>query len=344
MKKDNTNTVERNNTNIVNEDNNENRYFFDFSIGIRIATIATIAIITLCLMLNHYEYIPQINDTIIEKEYLPTEGLSNATCQKILKAYQQNLKLNNADYKNIIKQIKNKINSFNPDISSVVNELASHKGAVRMSYLIAKDKLTGSNDTNEFISQTIEKYILVDTISMYKRVELLLEQFASELNTNRKTTLKQLSHSLSGELDQLYEMMDNRIAKLTNNLQKISFNTTLADINLIITAPLYKSIYKQAKKILKVVINRFMQTHSVAVTTSIADGPLPYLDIAAIAIEVFGVGWATWEIYEAQKIMKPAIEDEIRKTIKQFKDRLSNSSLKTAGDMLKTANSNISGN
>ena len=134
--------------------------------------IGIIAVITLYLMSTNYEDIPQINYTVIEKEYQQTGELNDADRKKILEAYQQILKLNNADYKNIIEQIENKIDNQNPDISSVVNELAFQKGAVRMCYLMVKDKLTGSEDTSEFISLAIDSYILMDKCGCFYIISL----------------------------------------------------------------------------------------------------------------------------------------------------------------------------
>jgi hypothetical protein len=289
----------------------KNRYFFYFGLVI-------IIIITAYFLMTRYEAIPQIQQEV----------------------YQETVKLNDADHQRIMGLIEDEIDSWNPDIEATVNELGSLKGSFKLSYFLAKDKLTGSEDANGFISKTVNAYILMEAIDMSTRVKDLLNQFSGELNSNSHAMLDQLSQRLPKEFDLSYKKMEQCIEGLSGNIQMVSLNTTFAEIEFMITAVLYKSISRQVKNVLKVVLKRFVKTQVLSLTAAAIDGPLPIGDTIGLGIEVVGLTWAGWELYEAQKVMKPKIRQEIQNSVEQFKQEIYASSSKTAEATLAEADKN----
>ncbi len=280
--------------------------------------LTIIIILIISFFTTRYEEIPQIQQEV----------------------YQETVRLNNADHQRIMGLIEDEIDSWNPDIEAAVNELGSLKGSFKLSYFLAKDKLTGSEDTTKFISDTINDYILMEAIDMSTRVKDLLNHFSGELNSNSHAMVDQLSQRLPKEFDLSFRKMEQRIEGLSGNIQMVSLNTTFAGIEFIITAVLYKSIASQVRNVLKVVLKRFFKTQALSLTAAAIDGPFPIGDAIGLGIEVVGLTWAGWELYEAQKIMKPKIRQELQNSVEQFKQEIYASSSKTAEAMLAETNKN----
>lgn len=280
--------------------------------------IICILAIIVCFLATRYDDIPQIKR----------------------EAYQDTVKSNNVDHQRVMSRIEDEIQKWTPDIEKAVNVLTSPKGSLHLSYLMIKDKLTGSEDAPGLIADTINTYVLMGSTEMVHNVEALLTGLQRELNVNSRAMINQLSHQLPAELNMSFTRMEQHIDSLSNNIGTISLKTTLANIDFIITAALLNRIYSQLTHVLKVVGKRVLKTQALALTSAAIDGPLFFGDMVGIGIEVAGLSWAGWELYQAQKVMKPKIEQEIRNAVELFKEEILAASSNTAQAMVTDANRN----
>lgn len=235
---------------------------------------------------------------------------------------------NNESYRQLIREVESDVHNWSPNINDVVNELASFKGAAFLTYCMAKDRIKGTSCTEDRITEVVNRYIVLDAIHQTKKLEERLRSFNKVLEKNRDSVLSVNTLSGSREYDAHLTELLLRIDQVTVGFKKVAFSTSVSSGLLVLP------IMRQVERILSGSVKRFIATQGVSGTFALVDGPIPIGDAIGLVIEVVGIGWATYELYKAQVVLKEKIRKDLKRGLKNYKNNLYNQTCGIATDLL----------
>jgi hypothetical protein len=252
--------------------------------------------------------------------------------------YNETIIRNNLIYKKIMQNIDNDLAGWKPNINEAVSELTSINGSLSLAYCMAKDKIMGTSCTQERITEVINRYILVDSVNTFKKLEKSLNALIQELNGNRAIMLKEIASKTSSEFEMSFAELNKHLELASNSVENIAIDTSINTGILVSSSFGIKTIIKQAKNVLSAIIRRFLITQKVSGALLVADGPLPIFDGVALVIEIVGTGWAAYDLYKAQTVLKDKVKQSFIAGVNNFRRQIYSQSVEIADEILSRQN------
>lgn len=194
-------------------------------------------------------------------------------------------------------------------------DIASYASCCKIIYSLARDKITSSNTTAEYVAVRMHSHLEQPIKKMSGDLETAISRFdlsMKESTVGLARELAQMNPRNKGKTISLHTSMKSSddINKALNNLGlggvTIGISIPL-DVWAVLSANIVKSI---TMKVTATAARMFARPVAVAVAMpaiAAADGPLPIGDILAI----IGGLWTTYDIYSTQK----QFEDEMKKSV-----------------------------
>lgn len=210
----------------------------------------------------------------------------------------------------------------------VLAELTSFKECTRLCYLIAKDKLNGTTDTEQHIQQILDRNIIVHAVQGSQKIQNVLARLDDQFARNHTEMTIELAAATDGVLDSFEPAFKERFTDFIRTLNKsallssdISTKTVLSSFGLAVDALFLKSAVSAAQRVLGSIATRMGTTVAASLTSAAADGPLPIGDIIGLVIMVGGSAWSAYDLYKAQVTLKTDLDNSLRAAIQDFTTR-----------------------
>jgi hypothetical protein len=260
-----------------------------------------------------------------------------------LGTYREAAQENASDYGAALIEIRGIIDSqFNPDVDKAVDELTGFGAAFKLTYCMAKDKLTGSDDTRDRIDSVLYRHFSGPAIETMKAVEAEMQNFANKLVQN--STSMGVKAGLNATYDDEFARFHILIENSRENLRRIALSSTLSQTALAMTAAMSPTILAQARNVLGAIVRRVANTQAASAICVVADGPFPVGDAIALGLETVGTSLAIYDLHKARKVLRENVRPALREGIAAYREALYHQSMEIARKMIAdadTANRNI---
>lgn len=231
-------------------------------------------------------------------------------------------------------------------IKPVADDLASFKGCVFLCYLMSKDKLSGTCETEERIQSVIDAHILKNVLYAGQRVENTIARLNDALARNttdmqvRLASMTETVLSLEDETTQAaFRDLIARINSASQKFDSIAVSTVVSGSGLVISALLVKTTVRQAKNVLWHIARRLGQTTALALSAAAADGSFPIGDAIGLVLEVGGAAWCAYALYKAQFVLRNQVAGDLRMALVQYRRDILDLGKKESLELLKAYHS-----
>ena len=216
------------------------------------------------------------------------------------------------------------------NIDSVMEHFTGFKATGYLVYLMAYDKVAGSEHTHKYISNHMGQAIITPCVSGNQDIQEALKDFLHRLQEKSNAFHAELARKFN-KLPAGSASLEGR--KFVANLEKIDAQITemvirkaWLSIGLVIEAACYKNIVR----ILWTIAGKVALKAAGSITISILDGPLPIGDIIAVA----GLAWCAWDIYQVEKVLPGELRTHIRQAITEYQRDSREAALNVAAEAL----------
>lgn len=210
--------------------------------------------------------------------------------------------------------------------------LCGWRVCVSLAYKMAYDKVKGTSRTEEAIAPIVAQHVeapLAKACIPYNEIvkrcqeKMLLETTAFQtdcalLVTNLETFLSGLTLLNHTDLEQIGTAVEG----MEKQIQEIAVKKASIVVGTVIEAVFIRSTYALAKRLLASAAAKMVGSVGTAVTTAIADGPLPIGDIISGVILIGGTAWTMGDIYQATEAMPKELRREMYAAIDEYQRSL----------------------
>ena len=175
------------------------------------------------------------------------------------------------------------------NVPSVVAEMSSTGNFLKLCWLMAGDKISGSHDTRDYIESKIHARIVVPC-----------QRGADVYGCNVD------SAAIRNEL----------LASGCNS----AVITAYATGSLALEAVFIKSTMASLRSVLGAIIARLSSAYGGGAACAAADGPLPIGDVVGVALAAGGTIWSISDICQAQKQLKQELTDILYQSIRECRE------------------------
>ena len=175
------------------------------------------------------------------------------------------------------------------NVPQVVAEMCSADNTLKLCWLMAKDKLTGSHDTREYFASMIHDRIIVPCQRGAQVYGCAVDESAvsSELLEAGSANAKAAAYAAGGLA-----------------LEAVFIRSTLASL----------------KSVLGATAVKLSSAYEGGTACAAADGPLPIGDLIGVALAVGGTVWGISDLCEAKERLSQDVSDVLRQSIRDCRD------------------------
>jgi len=232
------------------------------------------------------------------------------------------------------------------NIDTAVDELASYEGCVKLFYYTIVDGVKNTNKVDYRIEEILNKYITNEIATGLQEAETSLNGLQESLANNRIKMVNTITSNAEtmliaqefGEVQSSFTNFRKELNYIGETFPSISSATIASTLGLTINALLMKRTITQIQTTFAKAVARFGATNATALAAAAADGPLPIGDIIALVVEIGGIAWTAYEIYDAQVVLKDNVMSELRTAIGDYKEKTTSTRDKIANDLFEIYN------
>ncbi len=257
----------------------------------------------------------------------------DAILQQAAATKQQQDKLFWEEYINDVNEILALKAISEDSISDVIDNFTKMKNIYIFVGLNVQDKFFGGTKLQSKINTYLQPLTLhIDHMAI--KIEKALQRLSDNLQVSLNTYCTTVASSLL-DVETDYHLQPDALQQFhIKNIQdyniKMAFNTIGAGSMLYFAKPTLFTI----RKIFTRAINVVLRSSIAGGTVSVADGPLPFGDVLGVALEVGGLSWAAYEIYDAQTNLKPALEKQLQDQVTTYVRELRTSAMANGENLL----------
>ena len=227
-------------------------------------------------------------------------------------------------------------------VAPAVDELASFKGCAILCYLMAKDKFSGTCETEGRIQSVIDAHIGENVLYAGQQRENAVARLNDALarnTTDMQVRLASMTEIVPGSEDETAQAalrdLSASISTVSQGFGGIAVSTVNSGTGLAISALLVKTVVRQARNVLWNIARRLELTTALALGSAAADGPFPIGDAIGLVLEVGGAAWCAYELYDAQFTLKDRLRGELRSALAQYRNAVLSLGEKQSLELLK---------
>jgi hypothetical protein len=272
--------------------------------------------------------------SISEKLERETKSILRETDQKNREAYKTAM--------TELSGINEAFDRAEEGIQPTVDELSSFKGCVILCYLMAKDKFSGTCETEGRIQSVIDAHIGENVLYAGQQRENAVARLNDALarnTTDMQVRLASMTETVPGLEDETVQAafrdLSASISAVSQGFGGIAVSTVNSGTGLAISALLVKTVVRQARNVLWNIARRLELTTALALGSAAADGPFPIGDAIALVLEVGGAAWCAYELYDAQFILRDQVAGNLRRALAQYRGEILDLGKKQSLELLK---------
>lgn len=225
-------------------------------------------------------------------------------------------------------------------IPAIAAGLGSFGGVARSIALLAKDKITGSKETNAFL-----EHVLAPLTQCMSRMTAAAEQTVGQVARGVDGNSNALSSRLLAFIEQAQNEDQAVIPSLTTPLvpaikaiqtNQIQVGLALAGLPLELGA--VSVLVKWLRSRLDKWVKRAAATGSANVALAVVDGPLPVGDAIALLMDIGFAIWAVRDVWSLSKRMPAEITGQLRSALKAHHDAVLTAAQKEITHLRESAN------
>lgn len=214
-------------------------------------------------------------------------------------------------------------------VPDLMNDLFSIRGCVRLCWLMAGDKVKGTDLAEQRIAAALQTHVMEHLQACGAELRFSLAQLQDALEATRTAMKIRLADATQAAGYGYDDVTREALASFTIGMDAvfasgpgIAIPTLASSVGLAVSATLAKNTYGRAKKVLEAVIKRFFATKPTAATLALADGPFPFGDLLALTLEIGGTVVAAHELYRAQIALKGQVGGLLTESIDRFENEM----------------------
>ena len=175
------------------------------------------------------------------------------------------------------------------NVPAVVAEMSSTGNFIKLCWLMAGDKLSGSHDTREYLESAIRDRIIVPCQRGAKVYGCEVDEAAvsKELLESGRSNVKATAYAAGGLA-----------------LEAVFIRSTLASLNSVLGA----------------IAARLSAAYGGGAACAVADGPLPIGDIIGLALAAGGTIWSISDLCEVQKQLPRELSQVLHRSIRDCRE------------------------
>lgn len=274
---------------------------------------------------------PQVDETAMRKEKLrgmisDAESRLNQNKQRQLEEFKAELERLTAD----------DLSAARGNIEPSVAILTSLTSCVKLTYKMAKDKVSGSNDTQTAIDEVLGSRITNHCVNANREVEALLGRFqqqaiagSNEYRTELMQILQKPEFSEKPDLRALNVHLRDMV-QAGGDVRAIAISSSIATVSAGFDTICAVAARSLIYEVLSAVVAKVAQSVGAAGISAVADGPLPIGDVIGVGLLVGGGIWSAYGLYQARKVMPDKLRTGLNEALNRYHNTLKSQSVEQA--------------
>lgn len=246
-------------------------------------------------------------------------------------------------FKNEIAVATQDLEDSSFEINSVVERLTSFKSCLTLTYLMAQDFFTGADEVGTLLIAEGENLDRI-TSSSVNRAKQAIDRL-SEALTIVEGSYPETFIAGTGAVDIATGLSDNAFVNDTARrmsplvtARTIASESSLGSASALLSSMAFaKSANRSLWSLLGATEKKLVRRVSAAAIPAVIDGPLPFGDMVALALESGCLIWSFHEVYHAQGALKSTLKHEFSGLLTQNSKQIHNWAMNVGNELMETA-------
>ena len=254
----------------------------------------------------------------------------NDDCRKLLETFSSDLE----------KKVSPEFEKAEKSVPKVVEELCSFRVCLKLFYKAVKDRLFGTNDFEKAYREIMDVPVIQPCLyanivanNMLQNLQLRLKERSSQYAMELATVCRGISFD-NKPLSKNLEKFQTRLDEFSGSVQKFHMEKIVSSTGAVIEIIFFRESCKYILKLFAKPTLRICGSLGGAFFCVIADGPLPFLDIAGAVIAVGGLIWTAWDLYNVFFVLPKKLNLKLRNSIRETKASLLEESKRKARSLV----------